>query len=61
MEFGEVSIKAFWYQSRDLQWTVFTIGRFEYLVNQKFKIFEREYYEKIKEQKLDGFKHRRIE
>lgn len=45
MEFGEDSIKAFWYQSRNLQWTSSTIGRFEYLVNQEFKIFERKYYE----------------
>jgi len=48
MEFGEASIKTFWYQSRNLQWTIFTIGNFEYLVNQKFKIFEQEYYEKLR-------------
>jgi len=45
MEFGEASIKVFWYQSRNLQWTLFMIRKFEYLVNQKFKIFEQKYYE----------------
>ena len=47
-EFGVVSIKAFWYQSRNLQWTSSTTGRFEYLVNEEFKIFEQEYYEKLR-------------
>ena len=41
---GEASIKTFWYQSRNLKWNSFTMGNFEYLVNQKFKIFEQEYY-----------------
>lgn len=45
MEFGEASIKTFWYQSRNLEWTIFTIRKLEHLVNQKFKIFEQEYYE----------------
>jgi len=45
MEFGVTSIKAFWYQSRNLQWNSFTMGNFECLVNQKFKIFEQKYYE----------------
>lgn len=43
MEFGEASIKTFWYQSRNLEWPS-VIGRFEYFVNQKFKIFEQKYY-----------------
>lgn len=51
-EFGEASIKIFWYQSRNLEWTISTIGRFEYLVNQEFKIFEQKYYES-KEQKIE--------
>ena len=45
MEFGEISIKAFWYKSRNLQWTISTIGKLESLVYQKFKIFEQKYYE----------------
>ena len=48
MEFGEYSIKTFWYQSRNLQWTISTTKSFEYLVNQKFKIFEQKYYEKLR-------------
>jgi len=45
MEFGEASIKTFWYQSRNLKWNSFTMVNFECLVNQEFKIFEQEYYE----------------
>lgn len=45
MEFGEASIKTFWYQSRNLKWNSFTISKLEHLVNQKFKIFEQEFYE----------------
>lgn len=44
MEFGEASIKTFWYQSRNLEWPS-SIYRFEYFVNQKFKTFEQEHYE----------------
>lgn len=47
-EFGAASIKTFWYQSRNLEWNSFTMENFEYLVNQEFKIFEQEYYEKIR-------------
>lgn len=51
MEFGVASIKIFWYQSRNLEWTS-SIYRFEYFVNQEFEIFEQKYYEN-KEQKIE--------
>lgn len=37
LEFGEASIKYFWYISKGLEWTSATVSAFQYFVNKEYE------------------------
>ena len=37
LEFGETSIKYFWYISKELEWSATTVSKFQYFINEEYK------------------------